>query len=49
MMGFLKPMTDAEKLAKEQRELATFKADCATKKVADVEANRKAAHLSHCL
>jgi hypothetical protein len=37
MTGFLKPMTDAEKLAKEQRELANFKADCATPKVADAE------------
>ncbi len=36
-------MTDAEKLAKEQRELAKFNTNCAAKKVADAEASRKAA------
>ncbi len=33
MMGFLKPQTDAEKLAKEQQELAKFNADLAAKHV----------------
>jgi hypothetical protein len=51
MMGFLKPLTDAEKLAKEQRELAKFNTDRAAKKVADAEASRKAPlpHKPHCL
>ena len=43
MMGFLKPLTEAEKLAKEQRDLAKFKADCAAKQAADAEAIKKAA------
>jgi hypothetical protein len=42
MMGFLKPLTDAEKLAKQQRELEKFNADRAAK-VADAEASRKTA------
>ena len=42
MMGFQRPLTDAE-LAKEQRDLAKFKADCAAKQVADAEASKKAA------
>ncbi len=40
-MGFLKPLTDAEKLAKEQRELEKFNTYRAAKKVADAEASRK--------
>ena len=43
MMGFLRPLTDAERLAKEQRDLAIFKADCAAKQAADAEASKKAA------
>ena len=43
MMGFLRPLTNAERLAKEQRDLAKFKADCAAKQVADAEASKKAA------
>ncbi len=38
MMGFLKPLADAEKLAKEQREVAKFNAARAVKHVADAEA-----------
>ncbi len=53
MMGFLKPLTSstAEKLAKEQRELAKFNTDRAAKKAADAEASRKAPlpHKPHCL
>ena len=37
MMGF-RPLTDAERLAKEQRDLAKFKADAGAKQVADAEA-----------
>ena len=43
MMGFLRPLTDAERLAKEQRDLAKFKADAGAKQVADAEASKKAA------
>ena len=43
MMGFLRPLTDTERLAKEQRDLAKFKADAAAKQVADAEARKKAA------
>ena len=40
MMGFLRPLT-AERLAKEQRDLAKFKADAVAKQVADAEASKK--------
>ena len=40
---FLRPLTDAERLAKEQRDLAKFKADTAAKQVADAEASKTAA------
>ena len=39
VMGFLRPLTDA----KEQRDLAKVKVDCAAKQVADAEASKKAA------
>ena len=39
MMGFQKPLTDAEKLAKEQRGLAKLRANCAAKQAADAEAS----------
>ncbi len=41
MMGFLKPLTDAGELAKEQRDLAKFKSDCAASQAADAEASKK--------
>ncbi len=43
MMGFLKPLTAEERDAKEQRDLAKFKADSAAKQAANAEASKKAA------
>ncbi len=42
-MGFLKPLTNAKELTREQRELEKFNANRAATKVADAEANRKTA------
>ncbi len=42
-MGFVKPLTAEELLAKEQRDLAKFESDTAVEQAAAAEASKKAA------